>query len=147
MQRTGDASIASRSLGTGALRRAGTFTPPICTTWESISIPSWARNALQQAPTATRAAVSRALARSRTLRTSSNPYFCAPTRSACPGRGRVSRASGSSAPSTDISSAYFASNSTFGIVMAMGDPRLSPWRTPVRISNRSASNFCRPPRP
>ncbi len=37
--------------------------------------PSSARNALQTAPIATRAAVSRALARSRTLRTSSNPYF------------------------------------------------------------------------
>ena len=49
---------------------------------------------MQQAPTATRAAVSRALARSSTLRTSSNPYFCAPTRSACPGRGRVRRCAG-----------------------------------------------------
>ena len=41
-------------------------------------------------PSATRAAVSRADARSRTGRASSNPYFCMPTRSAWPGRGRVS---------------------------------------------------------
>ncbi len=81
---------------------------------------------MQHAPTATRAAVSLALARSKTFRTSSNPYFCVPTRSAWPGRGRVRRASGSSAPSTPISSAYFASNSTFGIVMAIGEPRLFP---------------------
>ena len=110
----------------GRADRAGTFTEPICTTWESTPIPSSARNALQQAPTATRAAVSRALARSRTLRTSSNPYFCTPTRSACPGRGRVRRASGSSAPSTDMRSAYFASNSTFGIVIATGAPEALP---------------------
>ena len=110
--------------------RAGTFTDPIWTTWESTPIPTSARNALQHAPTATRAAVSRALARSKTLRTSSNPYFWAPTRSAWPGRGRVRRASGSSAPSTAIRSAYFASNSTFGIVIATGAPRLLPWRTP-----------------
>ena len=49
------------------------------------------------APTATRAAVSRALARSRMLRMSSCPYFTTPARSAWPGRGRVTR--GRSTPS------------------------------------------------
>ena len=44
------------------------------------------------APSATRAAVSRALARSRIGRASSKSYFCIPTRSACPGRGRESGA-------------------------------------------------------
>ena len=39
-------------------------------------------NARATAPRATRAAVSRALARSRIGRASSNPYFCMPTRSA-----------------------------------------------------------------
>ena len=48
------------------------------------------------APTATRAAVSRALARSSTLRMSSWPYFTKPARSAWPGRGRVT--GGRSAP-------------------------------------------------
>ena len=48
------------------------------------------------APTATRAAVSRALARSSTLRMSSSPYFTKPARSAWPGRGRVT--GGRSAP-------------------------------------------------
>ena len=47
-------------------------------------------NALASAPAATRAAVSRALARSSTSRASVNPYFCMPARSACPGRGCVS---------------------------------------------------------
>ena len=42
------------------------------------------------APSATRAAVSRAVARSRIGRASSKSYFCMPTRSAWPGRGRVS---------------------------------------------------------
>ena len=44
------------------------------------------------APTATRAAVSRALARSRTLRMSLVPVLHAPARSACPGRGLVTAA-------------------------------------------------------
>ncbi len=48
------------------------------------------------APTATRAAVSRALARSSTSRMSSWPYLTAPARSAWPGRGRVT--AGRSAP-------------------------------------------------
>ena len=43
---------------------------------------------MASAPPATRAAVSRALARSSTLRTSVKPYFCTPARSAWPGRGR-----------------------------------------------------------
>ncbi len=43
------------------------------------------------APAATRAAVSRAEARSSTSRASVKPYFCMPGRSACPGRGLVRR--------------------------------------------------------
>ena len=43
------------------------------------------------APAATRAAVSRALARSSTSRMSVRSYLMAPARSACPGRGRVTR--------------------------------------------------------
>ncbi len=117
------------------------------TTWEMTAMPSSARNAFATQPRATRAAVSRALARSRTLRTSSNPYFWAPTRSACPGRGRVSFCPGSMLPSTPIRSRYFSSNSVLGIVMPIGEPSVRPCRTPDRISNRSVSNRCRPPRP
>ena len=40
MQRTGDASIASRSAEGGNRARAGTFTAPICTTWERMPTPS-----------------------------------------------------------------------------------------------------------
>ena len=127
-----------RSSGTGTFReRLRTF--PICTTCENTSIANPCRNALQNEPAATLAAVSRALARSSTLRTSSNPYLIVPTRSAWPGRGRVSRCDGSAGPSTAMSSRYFVSHSTFGIVMAIGDPRVRPWRTPATTSNASAS--------
>ena len=51
-------------------------------------------------PSATRAAVSRAEARSRIGRASSKSYFCMPTRSAWPGRGRVSGALRASASSS-----------------------------------------------
>ena len=50
------------------------------------------KNARATAPSATRAAVSRALARSKIARASSKSYFCIPTKSACPGRGRLSGA-------------------------------------------------------
>src|SRR4029450_9016311 len=65
-------------------------------------------------PTATRAAVSRAEARSSTGRASPKPYFCMPVRSAWPGRGRVrgtprpvAVASGSSTGSGLITSIHF----------------------------------------
>ena len=75
--------------------RSGASTLPIWTTCERTSTPSARRNARASAPPATRAAVSRALARSSTLRTSVKSYFCVPTRSAWPGRGRCT--SGTSA--------------------------------------------------
>ncbi|CAB4578494.1 unannotated protein [freshwater metagenome] len=50
------------------------------------------RNFFATAPNATLAAVSRADARSNTGLASSKPYFCIPTKSACPGLGRVSAA-------------------------------------------------------
>src|SRR6266508_14581 len=145
--RTGEASTSSRSSGPGGPASSGTATVPIRTTWESTRMPSSARNALHGHPAATRAAVSLALARSKTFRTSSNPYFMTPARSAWPGRGRVSLSPGSVSPSTAIRSRYFSSHSAFSIVMAMGLPRVRPCRTPDRISNRSPSSFCRPLRP
>ena len=46
--------------------------------WLWNATPNSASSRLATAPTATRAVVSRALARSRTFRTSSNPYLIAP---------------------------------------------------------------------
>ena len=91
-QRNGSASIRSASSGR-ATRPGLTATEPSSTTCETISMPSaWRSSALATAPSATRAAVSRALARSRIGRASVWPYFCMPARSAWPGRGRVSGA-------------------------------------------------------
>ena len=86
-QRTGDSSTWAKSAGVRSSRR-GAVTEVICSTCEKTSTPSARRNSLATAPPATRAAVSRALARSRMSRTSVSPYFCVPTRSAWPGRGR-----------------------------------------------------------
>ena len=61
-----------------ALERAG----PIWITWDRIPICKLPRSFLASAPAATRAAVSRALARSSTSRASVKPYFCMPARSA-----------------------------------------------------------------
>ena len=58
-------------------------------TCETTSTPSARRNAFASAPPATRAAVSRALARSSTLRTSVKPNFWTPARSAWPGPREV----------------------------------------------------------
>ncbi len=52
-------------------------------------MPKWRRNVRATAPAATREAVSRALARSRTLRVSSNWYLSEPAMSAWPGRSCV----------------------------------------------------------
>ena len=83
--------------------------------------------------------------RSSTSRASSNPYFCMPTRSAWPGRGRrrgfcVRPGAG------DISSAHFG-HSVLRIMIATGDPSVRPWRTPPRNSSSSSSRRMRGPRP
>ena len=77
-------------------------------TCETTSTPSARRNALAIAPPATRAAVSRALARSSTLRTSVKPYFCTPARSAWPGRGRWTSGTAASTGHGFIRSSQFA---------------------------------------
>ena len=81
-QRSGSASSASTSSGVGSGDPSGTRTVPIESVWVTRRMPSSPRNARATAPSATRAAVSRALARSSTLRASSKSYFCMPTRSA-----------------------------------------------------------------
>ena len=103
------------------------------------------------APQATRAAVSRADARSRTSRVSRRSYFRTPTRSACPGRGRYMErrafgfASGGGG-SWAMAMVQF-SQSRFQITMARGDPRVSPRRSPLITSTRSDSIFILRPRP
>ena len=75
----------------GRRRRRGTAvgpcTAPIWITCERTSMPSVPSSFLASAPAATRAAVSRALARSSTSRASVKPYFCMPGEVGMPGRG------------------------------------------------------------
>lgn len=105
------------------------------------------------APSATRAAVSRAEARSRIGRASSNPYFCIPARSAWPGLGRVSgalRASSARTCGSTGSAAMTCSHlghSVLPTITATGEPIVRPCRTPPRKVTSSRSNFIRAPRP
>ena len=111
-------------------------------------MPSRRSSSLATAPAATRAAVSRALARSSTSRASVKPYFCMPARSAWPGRGWVSGAW--VAPGAgDISSCHLSerTHSVLAISMATGDPRVRPWRMPPRSVISSCSKRMRGPRP
>src|SRR3954447_1324887 len=144
-QRTGEASTSAKSPRASPLR-SGACTDPICVTWETTSTPTARRNALASAPPATRAAVSRALARSSTLRTSLKPYFCTPARSACPGRGRWTSGTAASTGHGLIRSRQF-SKSRLATESAIGPPSVSPWRTPEVTSAASRSIFMRPPRP
>ena len=76
-------------------------------TWLWTLTPSAVRKPFAMEPAATRAAVSRALARSSTLRTSEKPYFCAPARSAWPGRGRWDSSTSASTGQGFIRSSQF----------------------------------------
>ena len=104
------------------------------------------------APAATRAAVSRALARSRMSRMSSRPYFATPARSACPGRGfvtgarRAPVASGAGSGPVNMVCCQFT-QSRFSMIIAIGPPILSPPRTPDTMSALSDSIAIRRPRP
>jgi hypothetical protein len=152
-QRTSDLSTRGRSSGPGITPdRARTV--PMATTWLSTSTPSACRrNARATAPSATRAAVSRALARSSTGRASSRSYFCIPTRSAWPGRGRVSGALRAWASRTSGSTGSAAitvchlGHSVLPTRIATGPPIVRPCRTPPVSSTSSASNDMRAPRP
>ena len=106
-QRTGDSSTPAKSSGSSS-GRAGARTALIWITCEKTRTPSSRRNALASAPPATRAAVSRALARSSTSRTSLRPNFIAPARSACPGRGRWTSGTSASTSQGFIRSSQFA---------------------------------------
>ena len=150
-QRTGEASISSRSAGVGSDRER-VAAGPSRTTWLTTPTPTWPSRALAAAPAATRAAVSRALARSSTGRASAKPYFCMPVRSAWPGRGRVSTpfpvaaASGSATGSGLITSVHLG-HSLLAMRTARGEPRVRPWRSPPSTSSWSCSKRMRLPRP
>ena len=105
--RTGEASTSAKSASARSLR-SGARTEPIWMTCETTSTPTARRNALASAPPATRAAVSRALARSSTLRTSVKPNFQTPARSAWPGRGRCTSGTSASTGQGFIRSSQFA---------------------------------------
>ena len=100
---------------------------------------------MAQAPAATRAAVSRAEARSRMSRASVRPYFWMPARSAWPGRGRVSGFS--VAPGAGSISLVHFGHSVLPISMATGEPMVRPWRTPPTSVSSSCSKRIRGPRP
>ena len=108
--------------------------------------PSARRKTLASAPAATRAAVSRALARSSTLRTSVWSNLRTPARSAWPGRGRCTSSTSASTGHGLMRSAQFAW-SRFSIRSATGLPSVRPWRIPAQTVARSDSIFIRPPRP
>ena len=107
-QRTGELSTEAKSSGSSARSGSGARTDAICRTWEYTETPSLRRKALHSPPPATRAAVSRAEARSRMLRTSLCLNFCVPTRSACPGRGRWTSSMRSAAGHGDMRSRQFS---------------------------------------
>ncbi|MEY9850839.1 hypothetical protein ABH923_000517 [Leifsonia sp. EB41] len=151
-QRSGSASSVATSAGVGSGASSGTRTGPMDSVWLTSVIPSSARNERATAPSATRAAVSRALARSRIGRASSKPYFCMPTRSAWPGRGRVRAAprppaSFSGSTGSGLMTSTHLGHSVLPMRSAIGLPRLRPWRTPPETSSASCSNFIRAPRP
>ena len=152
-QRTGSASRRASASGAGDGGVSGRAASPKATVWETIRTPSSPRKARATVPRATRAAVSRAEARSRRGRASSKPYFCMPVRSAWPGRGRVSAAlrarPSSSSAGTGSAAITFShlGHSVLPTWIATGEPRVRPWRTPPRIVTASCSNFMRAPRP
>ncbi len=161
-QRSGlsSGSAAARSNVTAV--PAGRAASPRTKTWLVMLAPARASNCLAMAPAATRAAVSRALARSRTSRTSVRPYLATPARSACPGRGRVTGERRAPPPSTTGGSLFSPlsalsaptrivycqfGQSRFSISIAIGPPIVSPARTPDSTSARSDSIAMRRPRP
>ena len=92
-----------------------------------------------------RSADPEAEARSRTSRASSSPYLSMPARSAWPGRGWVRTLEGRPGAG-DISSSHFG-HSVLAISMAIGDPRVRPWRMPPTRLTSSTSKRIRGPRP
>ena len=152
-QRIGSASRAATSSGPGRGASRSPVTGPIAVVCETSRMPSSPSSRCATVPSATRVAVSRAEALSSTGRDSSKSYFCMPTKSAWPGRGRVSFAArampSSSAGSTGsgLMTRSHLGHSVLPTSIATGPPSVRPWRTPPRKRISSASNFMRAPRP
>ena len=121
-------------------------TSPIARVSLRTSMPTRRKTTFATAPAATRAAVSRALERSMTSRTSSCANLSAPARSACPGRRRVTAGGGSGTGSTLMTRSQFTA-SRLGMTSATGAPVVRPCRTPPTIDTASRSMRCRAPRP
>jgi hypothetical protein len=136
----------ARSSPAGTPARSPHSAGPIATTWAKTSTPTAASSLRETDPTAVREAVSLALARSRMSRRSYRSCFSPPARSAWPGRGRVSASGVDGRGAGDIRSSQLPW-SRLVIDIAMGEPRVSPPRTPPTNSTRSVSIFIRPPRP
>ena len=117
-------------------------------TRDFISIPISDKNFLHMEPTATLAAVSLALARSKTFRTSLWLYFSVPGKSACPGTIFVCRLISSFSFTGSIAIAVVQfSQSLFSIHKDIGDPSVLPCLTPDFILALSFSIFILPPEP
>ena len=144
--RTGLSSTPSKSASDRS-SRMGACSGPTCTTWLRTSMPYRRMRALATPPAATRAAVSRALARSRMLRRSSVSYFCMPARSAWPGRGSVIGSTSDAGSQMAMRSSDQFAKSRFITISATGLPSVRPCRMPAVTCTRSVSIFCRPPRP
>ena len=111
-------------------------------------MPNSSHSFLATVEAATRAVVSLALDLSSTFRKSWWPYFNAPGKSACPGTTRVCTLRSTSLPTgpVDIASVQLT-KSRFSIHIEIGEPSVTPCRTPPRISALSFSIFMRPPLP
>jgi hypothetical protein len=69
-----------------------------------------------------------------------------PDKSACPGRGAVTRADSTGSPHVDITSVQL-SQSRFPMLSAIGVPSVRPNLMPDSTAALSVSIFIRPPRP
>ena len=129
-----DRSSRSRSRGRvrrppRRLRPAPASTSPTASTRPKTAMPSSASRPFVIAPTATRAEVSRAEARSSTLRTSSSSYFMTPERSAWPGRGSCTlrlRRAATSASSSSRDRPRAHGGAPVGVVAVAHDQRQRP---------------------
>ena len=138
-QYTSLASRAARSSGSVAALTSGSQVASMAPlTNPKTSMPNSRRKTRASAPAATRAAVSRALARSSVPRQSVVSHLMLPARSACPGRGRVTGG---------VLAASSRRLSLLGTSSATGEPSVTPARTPVRTRTTSVSIRWRPPRP
>ena len=131
--------------GSGVALAGSTATPPTSAVNDQTSMPSSRRNARATPPAATRAAVSRADARSSTLRTSSWPYLSAPARSPCPGRTRVTGVDRLSPPSIAAASAAASSSTAARPASPASSSPSRDWRRAAGSASRASGRAGRRP--